>query len=78
MYWTKRECPVTTIVSSTVFNGYSDEVQKRLGELLMNSRMVDPYEIANVVMFLRSGNTRCMTGQVVNVDGDTALCIPLG
>jgi NAD(P)-dependent dehydrogenase (short-subunit alcohol dehydrogenase family) len=40
-----------------------------VGELIMNGRMAEPQEIANVMMFLCSENARYMTGQIVNVDG---------
>ena len=69
MHWTKRECSVTTIASTTVFNGHSDEFQKRVGELIMNGRMAEPQEIANVMMFVCWENARYMTGQIVNMDG---------
>lgn len=68
-YWAKRDCTVNTIAPGAVFNGHSDEFQKRVGELIMNGRMADPQEIANVMMFLCSENARYMTGQIVNVDG---------
>ena len=70
MYWTKRECPVNTIESGTVSNGHSDELQTGVGEFFMNGRMVDPHVIANVMMSLFSETTRCMTGQIVNVDDE--------
>ena len=69
MYWAKRECPVNTIDSDTVSNGHSDELQRGVGEFLMNGRMVDPHVITNVIMSLFSENARYMTGQIVNVDG---------
>lgn len=69
-YWTKRECPVTTIDSDTVSNGHSDELQTGVGEFLMNGRMVDPHVITNYIMSLFSETTRCMTGQIVNVDDE--------
>jgi len=68
-YWAKRDCTVNTIAPGAVFNGHSDEFQKRVGELIMNGRMAEPQEIANVMMFLCSENARYMTGQIVNVDG---------
>lgn len=68
-YWAKRDCTVNTIAPGAVFNGHSGEFQKRVGELIMNGRMADPQEIANVMMFLCSENARYMTGQIVNVDG---------
>lgn len=68
-YWAKRECTVNTIAPGAVFNGHSDEFQKRISELIMNGRMANPQEIANVMMFLCSENARYMTGQIINVDG---------
>ena len=68
-YWAKRDCTVNTIAPGAVFNGHSDEFQKRVGDLIMNGRMANPQEIANVMMFLCSENARYMTGQIINVDG---------
>jgi len=68
-YWASRDCTVNTIAPGAVFNGHSDEFQKRVGELTMAGRMAEPQEIANVMMFLCSENSRYMTGQLVNVDG---------
>ena len=68
-YWAKRDCTVNTIAPGAVFNGHTDEFQKRVGELIMNGRMAMPQEITNVMMFLCSENARYMTGQMVNVDG---------
>ena len=69
-YWSKRECPVTAIDSDTVSNGHYDELQTGVGEFLMNGRMVDPHVITNFIMSLFSETTRCMTGQIVNVDDE--------
>ena len=60
---------MNTIAPGAVFNGHSDEFQKRISELIMNGRMANPKEIANVMMFLCSENARYMTGQIINVDG---------
>ena len=68
-YWAKRDCTVNTIAPGAVFNGHSDEFQRRVGELIMAGRMADPKEIADVMIFLCSENARYMTGQLVNVDG---------
>ena len=68
-YWAKRDCTVNTIAPGAVFNGHSDEFQKRVGDLIMNGRMANPQEIADVMMFLCSENARYMTGQIINVDG---------
>ena len=63
-YWAKRDCTVNTIAPGAVFNGHSDEFQKRVGELIMNGRMAEPQEIANhdVPMFgkrtLHDGSNR--------------------
>lgn len=68
-YWAKRDCTVNTIAPGAVFNGHSDEFKKRVSKLIMNDRMAEPQEIANVMIFLCSENARYMTGQIVNVDG---------
>ena len=68
-YWAKRHCTVNTIAPGAVFNGHSDEFQKRVGELIMHGRMAEPHEIANVMVFLCSESSRYLTGQIINVDG---------
>ncbi len=68
-YWAKRNCTVNTLAPGAVLNGHSKDFQGRIGELIMNGRMADPKEIADVMIFLCSENSRYMTGQIVNVDG---------
>ena len=68
-YWASRQATVNTLAPGAVFNGHSDEFQRRLGELVMAGRMADPDEIADVMLFLCSARAGYMTGQLVNVDG---------
>jgi NAD(P)-dependent dehydrogenase (short-subunit alcohol dehydrogenase family) len=68
-YWAKRNCTVNTIAPGAVFNGHSEEFQKRVSKLLMSGRMAEPVEIASVMTFLCSESARYMTGQIINVDG---------
>lgn len=68
-YWAKRQATVNTIAPGAVFNGHSDEFQRRVGELIMAGRMAAPDEIADVMLFLASKEAGYMTGQLVNVDG---------
>lgn len=68
-YWAKRQATVNTIAPGAVFNGHSDEFQRRVGELIMSGRMAQPDEIADVMLFLCSAHSGYMTGQLVNVDG---------
>ena len=68
-YWAKRQATVNTIAPGAVFNGHSDEFQRRVGELIMAGRMCEPDEIADVMLFLASEQAGYMTGQLVNVDG---------
>jgi 3-oxoacyl-[acyl-carrier protein] reductase len=68
-YWAKRDATVNTIAPGAVFNGHSDEFQRRVGELIMAGRMANPDEIADVMLFLASKDAGYMTGQLVNVDG---------
>lgn len=68
-YWAKRQTTVNTIAPGAVFNGHSDEFQRRVGELIMAGRMAEPNEIADVMLFLASKEAGYMTGQLVNVDG---------
>jgi len=68
-YWAKRQATVNTIAPGAVFNGHSDEFQRRVGELIMAGRMCQPDEIADVMLFLASPQAGYMTGQLVNVDG---------
>lgn len=68
-YWAKRQATVNTIAPGAVFNGHSDEFQRRVGELIMSGRMAQPDEIADVMLFLASAQSGYMTGQLVNVDG---------
>jgi len=58
-----------TIAPGAVFNGHSDEFQRRVSELIMAGRMAQPDEIADVMLFLCSPQAGYMTGQLVNVDG---------
>ena len=60
---------VNTIAPGAVFNGHSDEFQRRVSELIMTDRMAEPDEIADVMLFLASKQAGYMTGQLVNVDG---------
>lgn len=68
-YWAKRKCTVNTISPGAVFNGHSDEFQRRVSDLIMAGRMAEPDEIADVMLFLCSQQAGYMTGQMVNVDG---------
>ena len=68
-YWADRQATVNTIAPGAVFNGHSDEFQKRVSELIMAGRMGKPDEIADVMLFLASKQSGYMTGQLVNVDG---------
>lgn len=68
-YWAKRQATVNTIAPGAVFNGHSDEFQRRVSELIMAGRMAQPDEIADAMLFLCSAQSGYMTGQLVNVDG---------
>jgi NAD(P)-dependent dehydrogenase (short-subunit alcohol dehydrogenase family) len=68
-YWAGRDATVNTIAPGAVFNGHSEEFQRRVGELIMMNRMAAPDEIADVMLFLCSPQAGYMTGQLVNVDG---------
>lgn len=68
-YWAKRQATVNTIAPGAVFNGHSEEFQKRVGELIMAGRMCEPDEIADAMLFLASKQSGYMTGQMINVDG---------
>lgn len=68
-YWAKRNVTVNTIAPGAVFNGHSDEFQRRVGDLIMAGRMAQPDEIADAMLFLCSEQAGYMTGQLVNVDG---------
>ncbi|MGR3512910.1 MAG: SDR family NAD(P)-dependent oxidoreductase [Paracoccaceae bacterium] len=68
-YWANRQATVNTIAPGAVFNGHSDEFQRRVSDLIMADRMGQPDEIADVMLFLASKAAGYMTGQLVNVDG---------
>ena len=68
-YWAARGATVNTIAPGAVFNGHSEEFQRRVGELIMLDRMAKPDEIADAMLFLASAQSGYMTGQMVNVDG---------
>lgn len=68
-YWAKRHATVNTIAPGAVFNGHSEEFQRRVSELIMAGRMAQPDEIADTMLFLASPQAGYMTGQLVNVDG---------
>ena len=68
-YWAKRQATVNTIAPGAVFNGHTEEFQRRVGELIMAGRMAQPDEIADAMLFLCSAQAGYMTGQLVNVDG---------
>ena len=68
-YWAKRQATVNTIAPGAVYNGHTDEFQRRVGALIMAGRMAQPDEIADAMLFLCSAQAGYMTGQLVNVDG---------
>lgn len=68
-YWASRQATVNTLAPGAVYNGHSEEFQRRVGELIMAGRMANPEEIADVMLFLCSPRAGYMTGQLVNVDG---------
>ena len=68
-YWASRNCTVNSIAPGAVFNNHSRNFEERVGRLTMAGRMAEPAEIANVMTFLCSENSRYMTGQLVQVDG---------
>lgn len=68
-YWASRSCNVNTLAPGAVFNGHSELFKKRVGDLIIKGRMADPSEIADVMIFLCSDNSRYMTGQIMHIDG---------
>ena len=68
-YWAPRGATVNTIAPGAVFNGHSEEFQRRVGGLIMQGRMAEPDEIADAMLFLCSPQAGYMTGQLINVDG---------
>ncbi|MBZ4021047.1 hypothetical protein CKO11_01040 [Rhodobacter sp. TJ_12] len=68
-YWAPRKATVNTIAPGAVFNGHSEEFQRRVGELIMAGRMAQPDEIADAMLFLCSAQSGYVTGQLLNVDG---------
>lgn len=68
-YWAPRGATVNTIAPGAVFNGHSEEFQRRVGELIMLDRMARPDEIADAMLFLCSAQAGYITGQIINVDG---------
>lgn len=68
-YWAGRGATVNTIAPGAVFNGHSEEFQRRVGELIMARRMAKPDEIADAMLFLASPAAGYITGQIINVDG---------
>lgn len=68
-YWSKRDATVNTIAPGAVFNGHSDEFQKRVSNLIMAGRMAQPDEIADAMLFLCSDQSNYITGQIHHVDG---------
>ncbi|PVA06711.1 SDR family NAD(P)-dependent oxidoreductase [Thalassorhabdomicrobium marinisediminis] len=71
-YWAKRQATVNTIAPGAVYNGHSEEFQRRVGELIMAGRMCEPDEIADAMLFLASKQSGYMTGEIFNVDGGFA------
>ena len=68
-YWAGRWATVNTIAPGAVFNGHSEEFQRRVGEMIMLDRMAKPDEIADAMLFLASAQSGYITGQMINVDG---------
>jgi NAD(P)-dependent dehydrogenase (short-subunit alcohol dehydrogenase family) len=68
-YWRHRQATVNTIAPGAVFNGHSDEFQKRVSALIMAGRMAQPDEIADAMLFLCSDQSNYITGQIHHVDG---------
>ena len=68
-YWASKNCTVNTISPGAVYNGHSDEFQKRVSNLIIAGRMADPKEIGNAMLFLCSENSNYMNGQMLNIDG---------
>lgn len=68
-YWAPRKATVNTIAPGAVFNGHSDEFQRRVSDLIMAGRMAQPDEIADAMLFLCSAQAGYITGQIINVDG---------
>ena len=68
-YWADRQATVNTIAPGAVFNGHTEEFQRRVSDLVMAGRMARSDEIADVMLFLASQAAGYMTGQLVNVDG---------
>ncbi len=68
-YWRDRQATVNTIAPGAVFNGHSEEFQKRVSSLIMAGRMAQPDEIADAMLFLCSDQSNYITGQIHHVDG---------
>ena len=54
------------------FKGKSEEILKAIAGFNPHNRIGSPEEIADVVAFLASDNSRWVTGQVVRVNGGMA------
>ncbi len=67
-YWAKRQATVNTIAPGAVFNGHTEEFQRRVGALIMAGRMAQPDEIADAMLFLCSAQAGYITVQLVKVD----------
>ena len=68
-YWRKQNATVNTLAPGAVFNDHSQVFQDRIRPLIMQDRMAQPDEIADVALFLASDSAGHMTGQFINVDG---------
>jgi NAD(P)-dependent dehydrogenase (short-subunit alcohol dehydrogenase family) len=51
-----------------------EDAEKRLKSLTVQGRMLDPQEIAGLVLYLASDEAKGITGQAISIDGGQAMC----
>ena len=65
----QRQATVNTIVPGAVFNNRSEDLQRRVSNLILAGRLGQTDEIADVMLFPASEGAGYMKGQLVSVDG---------
>ena len=67
-------CVSPGVTKTDILNNASEETLARLSGSIPMSRLGDPEDIANAVLFLASDDAKYITGQTISICGGRSIC----